>query len=528
METSTTSVKLSLYQIRKNWLTIVCFSALFALLFLSYFSRQTKLLNDPYSVRVAALISDQLIASLDPVKIDSFRQAFLLNNIYSRLLEYDLTGNIQLGVASKFYWEKNNLLFEFDPHKAITANNKSVNAFDAAVSIRRALKLSVGNYKNLLQIDCKLEKASDVFENCESIKVLSNKLIISLKSEKFKQFIMQALATGPFAIVPQDAINKVDLKITNYNLTSGPYYLISGNGKFLLKRNSEHYRVGLHAPEVIELIPTSGIDTGKLILENKVDVIPTGFNITKSTIELCANTVEKFKVFETGPIKLFYLVFSPNALTKFNADDLKLIGLKVRELFRAKYDWPYHSAVANEFFGDMGFGHLSKNQILNNQNEEARLLKNSNRKIKNKASFYFYDFLSQRLQGLTELKELKLVKTSNEGGPFTTPLNERLDLSFVAADTAFEEDVALVNYNFLQGTFGVTPSEGQVWLEKYITTVEIEERAQMLQALQLSAIKRGVLVPLMKSPFTILLRNGFTIEQSKIFASTQLWRIRKL
>lgn len=93
-----------------------------------------------FGVRIGYGLDKRSIPNLDPAKITSFMQGALLPNLYSGLIEYDLNGNLQSGIATKFYWVGPKLVFEFGS-KVKTKAGHFINAADAAASIRRILKL---------------------------------------------------------------------------------------------------------------------------------------------------------------------------------------------------------------------------------------------------------------------------------------------------------------------------------------------------------------------------------------------------
>ena len=472
-------------------------------------------------VRVAYALDTGSIPVLDPAKITSFHQSILLMNLYSGLIEYDLNGNLQSGIASKFYWDGLRLVFEFG-HKVKTKSGHYIDAEDAAASIRRVLKLGSSTHTNLKYFLCNFQETDDVFKNCESIYVEDGKLIVQIQNEKHKPFVISTLAAGDLAVVPKSVIDRKSLAIIDNTETSGPYFLKSLGKEWELQQNPEHFQLSSGSPFIVKLIDVGSRRAGELLLENQVDILPTGINIPPVLYNKMRDEIPDFKSFETLPIKLYIVQFSFPGVRKTTVRQRFHIASQFRKILGTEYPLPIHSSPTYEFFLANGHGQLTQNQyqeILNNFNTDESEASDY------KPSFYFYKNLSHAFSVFKKIEEIRPIETDRF--PPNEPLDERLDLFIGTTDISFKEDLSLLGYNFNQGTFGYDEKQGEAWLAKYMAEESKEKRAEMARDLQFEGLKNGVIFPMFKAPYTVMARNGFSISMSPIFATTNFWRITK-
>lgn len=98
---------------------------------------------------------------------------------------------------------------------------------------------------------------------------------------------------------------------------------------------------------------------------------------------------------------------------------------------------------------------------------------------------------------------------------------------FIAStDTGFLEDISLTSYALNAGQMGLTRSDREKWLADYMASDDKSYRVEKLKQLHFNALAEPVLVPLMASPYTALVRKPWKIELSELYANNQLWRIK--
>ncbi len=479
------------------------------------------------TVRVAFTLDKTFLPTLDPAKIGSFQQGLLLDNLYSRLIEYNQYGEIQSGLASKFYWHDSELIFEFDD-RVRSRDNLAVSAKDAAFSIRRALYLGTSTHINLRLFLCKIDSVPEVFEDCDGVKVIDNKLILKITNMKHKPFLIPALASIDFGIIPERAVDRTSLTISNFQITSGPYSLENPwkdtqVSRLTLKANPRHFNLTENSFQHIELIsPEKNSSAGEMILKDLVDIVPTSFSISQESLTRLNSSIKDLNVSTTLDIKTIVLKFSPISVTKYSFKQRAYIAKKMILLMKKEYPLPTGARESIQFFFDIGFGHLSNSQI----DELAELRNIANTPIfTSRPTFYLYKSLENIFSIFKQLDCIEPIVTSES--PFATPPDQRLDSFIAFTDTAFEDNLAFLGYNLTQGTFGLDPTESEKWMNNYMETEDVNKRFLMARELQFQSLKKGVMFPLFMAPYTALSRNGFQIGLSKYFATTHFWQIVK-
>jgi MarR-like DNA-binding transcriptional regulator SgrR of sgrS sRNA len=471
-------------------------------------------------VRVAFDFSSSVVPRVDPAAINSFSQGVLVDNIYSRLVEFDRQGRIQSGIASSFYWKENSLIFTF-AEKVRTASGHYIDANDAAVSLRRLLKLGSNTHIDLRLFLCEIETAAEVFKDCPAIRVEEGRLVITLSTPKYKPFLVQTLAAIDFGIIPQSEIDRNSLEILSTRETSGAYHIAeTSERRWVLKKNN-HYNITESSPGEVHLLSIKDKSAWDQLIDDEVDVVTTSHNLTSVTLK----KIEKLKDLEVSStlnIKLFFVKFSPAALKDFSAKQRYWVARQFRELMMVKYPLPIGAQPSNQFFLEVGFGHLSTIQLKEIEDLMRYVAEVS---FSRKMSFYIYEAMKDVFSVFKEIKELDAQETPLF--PFMQKPEDRLDVFMGTTDTAYEENLSVLGYNFTQGTFGLTAAEGEQWMTKYVETVDESRRLELIQNLHYEMLKRGVTIPLFKAPYTAVAKNGFIVNLYPLYAGTYFSEIHK-
>lgn len=506
--------------IQKTSLSKISVAVTISITALIYFIFQFKSSKSPYQIRVGATINETTVPVVDPAEVQSSYQSLLVNNLYSRLVEYDTAGQLQAGVASKFYWKNDALIFEFSD-KVKTISGHFINAYDAAVTIRRLIKLDSTTHVNLKLLLCDITTVEQAFNDCDAVKVESNKLILTPKDKKFNPYLVKALTSISFGIIPAEQIDKISLKILSLKETSGPYYLDSKDDKkWVLKKNA-HFYITQSAPSEVILFNLDAKDIWDHFITDKIDVVTTLNSVDAETYEKI-KSIPYLSITETIDIKLFFIKFSPKALRDFTSEQRLYLGERFKNIMKEQYSLPLNYKPTNQFFSDIGYGHLSPEQ----ERKIDILRKNAKPGFfKRKVQFYLYKSLEKKLSPFKSIEELEPVLTDTRA--YMQKPEERLDVFTGTTDSAYEESLGLLSYNFNQGTFGLNEMEAANWMKIYIETENEHDRFKLLQDLHYKTLENGVTIPLFKAPYTAVARNHFKVNLSKIFASTQLWDIIK-
>ena len=109
----------------------------------------------------------------DPAKIEYAMEYTFLQNIYSPLIEYSVSGELVSAIAERFGWRGTNAVFQI--RKGLkTIDGDTVNAYDAEASLKRLFVIggnTHGDLKNLLCPGTRLKSLQSV---CEGIAVENN------------------------------------------------------------------------------------------------------------------------------------------------------------------------------------------------------------------------------------------------------------------------------------------------------------------------------------------------------------------
>ena len=474
-------------------------------------------------VRIAYPFDGVEDTKLDPASIEIINQSLVLGNIYSRLVEYDYNGNLQAGLAKKFYWQDDNtLVFEFDK-KAKSLDGHYINAEDAAFSIKRLLKLGTSTHSDLNFFLCNTNKLNSPSDDCDAVYVKENKLFLKLQNRLHKPYILTSLASGDYAIVPKAAIDPVTLKIINKKITSGPYYIDSISPEmWILKKNENHYALLEQTPEKVILVSTAKASAFDLFTDNKVDIIPTLQTISSKKLDEVKDKVENISIEKTLDIKLIFLQFSPAAQKRTTREQRASVARSFEnEMTNGEFRLPLFAQQTYSFFQDQSLGKLNSKQ---EQKLKSYLSSDGEFSKTKPITFYMYKG-AVAFEVFRKIKEIDPIVTENN--PFKTPLAERLELFLATTDTSFEGNLTLLAYNFNMGTFGLTKEEGSAWIDKYLNITDQKKQAEMIQELQYKALMDGVIFPLFRAPYTSLGRNGFSLPLSPLYASSHFWKIKR-
>lgn len=485
---------------------------------------QSKIMNKNISnnkLRIAFSLNKTSLPEVDPAKVKSAFQGILVDNLYSRLVEYDNEGRLQAVVSSNFYWQNDSLYFEFEENRVVTHSGHSINANDAAVSLRRVLKLGANSHINLKYFFCEMNAEEDIYSNCLSVKVIEKKLVITPKEKKYKPFLLQALAAIDFGIIPAHAIDKNSLNITDKSETSGSYYIERADENEWVLLKNHHINNSEKSSTEIHLIDVSKKSSVDMIIDNDVDVIPTVLNLSSDMINKISSAIDA-SIFKTLNIKLFFLRFSKNAMSKVSTSHRYFIAKQIKNVMKEKYQLPFESVDSNQFMLEIGFGHLSDEQEKTIDRLYTNAKKDKDAPI---LSFYKYKALEKAFSIFDNIDGVKTVLTDKM--PHMQLESDRLDAHVAITDTAYEESLSLLGYSFSQDAFNMSDAEVDSWMEAYLSKIEISDRIKLVNELHFKMLQDGKTIPLFRAPYVAIARNGFKIQQSPLFASMKFNLIYK-
>lgn len=465
----------------------------------------------------------------EPTKIALDFEYIFLENVFSPLLEMSERGHVESGVAEKAEWVGDELKLTI--RKTLkTASGKSITPDDVVFSLKRLLILTGNTHGNFKDIVCPKAKLESINSPCEGIRSDSENVYLSAKGRK--TFLSPMLTAIDFAIIPRSSVDPVTLKITNLKETSGIYYVESddGLGNITLKINPNHYHFTEKIPSTVKLVPVDTTVKGlslDLLKKGQVDHITTIDAARSDEVIKFYNDHPEFDFHMTMKIRNLILVFTDRGQKQLSPNERRYIGEKVKKAFLAIFKDNKGIEQRGEFFLSAGEGGLSSEQQANLQ----KIISDSSVDTFSKALKVgilkrgVLDEWSKPIKALLPTADCYTETRIPAFTKFDKPEDEP-HIFIASIDTGFAEDISLISYALNGGVFGLTKTEREAWMSEYMSTDDKEARSKKLKTLHFKSLAEPVLVPLMASPYTALIRKPFKMELSDLFANNQLWRIK--
>jgi len=467
------------------------------------------------------------VTEYEPTRIAYDYEYIFLENVFSPLVEMDAKGSVQPGVAEKAEWIGNELKLTIREMK--TASGKAITVNDVAFSLMRLLVLSGNTHGNFKDIICPGVEIKSVEDNCPGMRIEGNSVYLDAGTKK--SFLLPMLTAIDFAVIPKSSVDPKTLAIINFSETSGPYYVVSddGKGRIELKLNPYHYFAAPNVAENIILIPTNSAvhgDSLRQLLNHQIDHITT-IDATKADELLAfAQRNTDFNVHATMKIKSLLVVFTERGQKDLTPSERRYIGQKLRIVFEKIYSGIPGFEPISEFFPSLGEGGLTQDQ----RSQLSKLGTEYNAAPKKPFKLGFIkrgeaNVWAEPINEVLPQAECYLEKYLPDLNPKMK--FEDMPHAFIAStDTGFMEDINLISYSLNAGLLGLKKSERSVWLANYMALDDKPKRIQKLKELHFKALTEPAVVPLVGSPYSALVRKPWRMELSELFANNQLWRIK--
>ncbi len=459
----------------------------------------------------------------EPTKIYLAPEYIFLETIYSPLLEFDIQGNIQSGVAQRFEWYGNELHFEVRKNFK-TIDGIQITAEDVEFSLKRLLVLTGNTHGNLKDILCPnvtLTSVDDIFPNLE----VRNDNLVVFKPPRKNVFLVKMLTAIDFAIIPKSSVDLKTLKIVDYRNTTGPYFVEHDdqNGNIILAANPNHYHYSDKIANTIKLVPTDKSIPNSSLLDfssGKVDLLTTtDFTNADKIIEF-AQANQNSNLHATINIRTFIISFTKKGIQKLSQEERFFLGRELKPIIKGFFKNMPAYQDTEQFFPVFGEGSIEPEKV----NELRKLMFSS------QAESFLNKKLSLKLIRLGNVESLiKMIHEKfpnievSEGKDFQSDA----DMYINGPDTAFFEDITLISYSLNIGYFGLSKEESAAWLKDYMETIEKEERLKKLRKLHFESLIKPTVVPLVSSPYVALARKPWVPKLSKYFANNPLWQVER-
>lgn len=463
----------------------------------------------------------------EPANIQFAYEYIFLETIYSPLVEYDEHGEIQPAVASKFWWDNNEL------HLAIredlkTADGYQIGTDDVVFSLKRVMLLGGNTHGNLTGLLCSGQPLNSIDQVCPGIRVQGQTVILS---PQHPTPFLTAMLTGiDFAIVPRRSTDPSTLKIIDMRNTTGPMYLetVSPAGEVHLKANHTHFNFKSDQPKEIVLIPAADprtkesraiemFDSGKLDLVTTIDSAAP-----EDILQYHLSHSDATTFHASMDIRIFLMRFSNVARDAFTLEERFAIGHKVVKALREAFNNRKSIKPTDQIVPAFGEGGLDSAVV------SALRERVTDISIDRSKAMRIY---------LIRLPDVEIFKRSLTeifpNATFVDSNQQKLpnwgdddsDLILSGPDMGFVEDISLYSYALKGGIFRA-PEGADKWLSDYMKNMNKEERIDMIRKLHLYNLEQGFAFPIFASPYVAMARSPWQITLPKMFANHPLWRIK--
>ena len=485
--------------------------------------------NNEFSTLKVAFPSSQKIEKYEPTQISLDYEYILLENIYSPLVEINRDGFIESGVAEKYEWVGDELKLTIRKSLS-TLSGKRITPDDVLFSLKRLLILSGNTHGNFKDIVCPSFQLKSLNEPCEGIR--ADEDAVYLKAKGGKSFLLQMISSIDFAIIPKHSVDLDTLKIKDYSETSGVYAFDKqdADGKIYLKINKHHYYYSDKIAQEIVFVPTDINVKGDGLRMLKMGIVDHVTTIDQSradeTVEFANQNKDKFNSHFTQKIRTSYALFSERGLKEFSPEERRYIGEKIKISLSEAYKNNKGLEPRSEFFPPLSEGGLTEPQ-----KKELEIIKNKQAKSINKTvrigMLKKGDLHEWSTPILAALPTADCYREDNAPAFKKYKSVEDEPHVFIAStDTGFLEDISLTSYALNAGQMGLSKQDRVKWLADYMSNDDKNYRVDKLKKLHFNSLAEPVLVPLMSSPYTALVRKPWKIELSELYANNQLWRIK--
>ena len=482
--------------------------------------------SSPLELNVA-FPSKELISKYEPTNISLDYEYIFLENIFSPLVEINKDGVIEPGVAEKIEWNNDELKLTIRSNLK-TISGRKITSDDVLFSLKRLLVLSGNTHGNFKDIVCPNVNLKSVEDSCDGLR--KDDSAVYLKAKGGKSFLLPMLSAIDFAVIPRSSVDPKTLKIINYSETSGVYSVVKqdNDGKIELKMNPHHYFSSDKIPQAINLIPYDTMIAGeslRVLNEGLVDHITT---VDQSRIDEVLNysNNNKFDVHVTMKIRTLHALFTNRGLKELSSEERRYIALQLKNAFSEIYKDIKGFESRAEFFPHLSEGGLTPSQQLDLEKLNSKVSSSLSKKIK-------VGLLKKSNIEAWSQPILKVLPNADCYRETNFPEFKKYEKSedephvFIAStDTGFLEDISLISYSLNSGILGLEKSKREKWLSDYMLENDKSKRIQKLKKLHFDALAEPVLVPLIASPYTAIVRKPWKMELSELYANNQLWRIK--
>lgn len=469
------------------------------------------------------------IEELDSKSINEGSDYIALELLMSTLVEYNNQGEIIGGLAERFYWNENELIFEF--RDASFSSGSPVTPEDAVATFKRLMILNTNSHGELANLLCTTERPKKLNDTCDGIRADGKRLILTAK--KRTPFLLPLLTSIDYGILNKNSIDRDSLKILSLEDTSGPYRLKKVDGKIYFYANKNHWHYNLKMPQRIEFISfdydtNSSNSAENLFIEGVVDFVPTTSELRLNNVENIRKRANReFRTHTTNPMALAFAQYTMKGLALPVETRRHIFACMQRAVKKHLVNDPSGRYATLQILPPSSEGNLSLDQTRLIESEiENRSQPCDALGIRIAVPQFLLEFYKRVLD--SEINNFKLI-----GYPKATLFGERNDkdvpeLTIVGVDVASIEDVNFISYavksGFLVPPRKQTPAD---WLKNYFDTPEKSDRMDLLQKMHFNTVWEDPrIIPFSIRPFVSVIDSKWSTDFSKLFPNDPCWKIR--
>lgn len=450
------------------------------------------------------------IKDIDPIEIQSIYQSNIIENLYSRLIEYDNAGQIICSLCSSFSIDGNTIKFSFN-NPTRTHDGKIVDAEDAKISINRIASSQTNTHGSLKYY---LDPNSR-----ESVKVDSGQLVITVAHDQWVPFVLSLLTSMDFSVIPKGSFD-ADGKIVDYKNTSGAYHVSSSDeaGHLHLRVNLNHARYQSSMIDEIFFVPIKSGEAKDAFANGSIDMIDPTYYAYDDDINQILKSIPNAHLHKTLQIGLTSLVFSKKSLVKFSREERLAAAFSIKQWFLNKTPKIYGGEETDQYFQSFGQGFLSA--------EQKESLKQSENEVKPSKHQFVFGLTEKYRQWIQDYQFPAYIKIEFfKSYPGFLPEDEQPDIYLMTGDSSFDEDISALSYLFSQGIFAFDKESGAHWIQNYMNLGNRDERINRLKDLHYAMLHSVKVFPLISRPYVAISNAKFDMDFPKIYAGSPLWKI---
>lgn len=459
------------------------------------------------------------VAGYDPADVRNSREYFLLENLYSPLLEYSASSNLISGAAASFEWSGGEARFRMRPGLK-TAGGTPISARDAEVSLKRLFIKGGEKYAVLRDLLCGPRPLKGLDDPCPGLEASGDGSVLIMRPGSRRTFLFRFLANITYAVIPAGSIDGSSLEIRDYRETSGPYYVHSdnGGGDIELRANPGHYRYSPDLPQKVRLVPLEGHPRNREVLEllrsGRADYLTNGIVLSPADKAAFVSENPGYSVQLSQPTRMVFVVFTERGLRRLTAEERFFIAKKLRAHYAAKGGMVETPSQIFRMEGGLSRERLAEIR--------AKLEAPGPGVIrKSVAADRLYNYFAKDEKEISEwmpgIVYADIVK-------YRTGKSPEADFYILGSEIGFQDDVGLMAHYLESDFFGMTPGSKREWFAAYLAAPGKPERMEMLRELHYRTLAGAVALPLGLQPYASVARAPWRFEPR--MAGDPLWRLK--